>query len=261
MLFALPAISSIRFGFETALLDMRNGGAGRFITNSFTEGTTPIRINGLIWMGDKRVMKKRIREKLDQGFNCIKLKIGGIDFNDEIALLKSIRDEYSPDNLELRVDANGAFSPDTAMQHLERLAEYGLHSIEQPIKQGQWDEMAALCRLSPIPVALDEELVGFKADKEKIRMLETIKPSYIILKPSLCGGFAESDRWIRLAEERGIGWWATSALESNIGLNAIAQWVSQYNPVMPQGLGTGMLYTNNYPSRLRLDGDRMYFNP
>lgn len=236
---SLPAISSIRFGFETALLDMRNGGAGRFITNSFTEGTTPIRINGLIWMGDKRVMKKRIREKLDQGFNCIKLKIGGIDFNDEIALLKSIRDEYSPDNLELRVDANGAFSPDTAMQHLERLAEYGLHSIEQPIKQGQWDEMAALCRLSPIPVALDEELVGFKADKEKIRMLETIKPSYIILKPSLCGGFAESDRWIRLAEERGIGWWATSALESNIGLNAIAQWVSQYNPVMPQGLGTG----------------------
>ena len=258
---SLPAISSIRFGFETALLDMRNGGAGRFITNSFTEGTTPIRINGLIWMGDKRVMKQRIREKLDQGFNCIKLKIGGIDFNDEIALLKSIRDDYSPDNLELRVDANGAFSPDTAMQHLERLAEYGLHSIEQPIKQGQWDEMAALCRLSPIPVALDEELVGFKADEEKIRMLETIKPGYIILKPSLCGGFAESDRWIRLAEERGIGWWATSALESNIGLNAIAQWVSQYNPVMPQGLGTGMLYTNNYPSRLRLDGDRMYFNP
>lgn len=257
----LPAISSIRFGFETALLDLRNGGDGRFVDNAFTKGEKPIRINGLIWMGDKRVMKERIREKLDKGFRCVKLKIGGIDFNDELALLRYIRQEYAPDILELRVDANGAFSPHTAMEHLERLAEFNLHSIEQPIRQKQWDEMARLCRLSPIPIALDEDLIGFHSDEEKMRMLDTVKPQYIILKPSLCGGFAESDNWIRAAEARGIGWWATSALESNIGLNAIAQWVSKYDPQMPQGLGTGALYTNNFPSPLRLIGEELYFNP
>lgn len=257
----LPAISSIRFGFETAMLDVKSGGTGRFLSNSFTEGTTPIQINGLIWMGDKRTMKKRIREKLDNGFRCVKLKIGGIDFDDELELLRYIRREYSPATLELRVDANGAFSPEDAMQRLQQLAEFSLHSIEQPIRQGQWEQMAHLCLQSPVPIALDEELIGFRDDSAKAHMLDAIKPAYIILKPSLCGGFAESDRWIRLAETRGIGWWATSALESNIGLNAIAQWVSAYDPEMPQGLGTGALFTNNFPSRLRLEGDRLYFNP
>ena len=257
----LPAISSIRFGFETAMLDLESGGTGQFVANDFTRGKTPIQINGLIWMGDKRIMKERIREKLDKGFRCVKLKIGGIDFADEIELLRYIRREYPSHTLELRVDANGAFSPETAMTHLEQLAEFSLHSIEQPIKQGQWEAMAHLCRNSPVPIALDEELIGFRNDNEKARMLDAIKPAYIILKPSLCGGFAESDRWIRLAEARGTGWWATSALESNIGLSAIAQWVSAYNPAMPQGLGTGALFTNNFPSRLRLEGDRLFFNP
>ena len=258
---AVPELSSVRFGFETALADLKHGGKGRFVNNSFTAGETSIRINGLIWMGDKRIMKQRIREKLDAGFQCVKLKIGGIDFEDELELLRFIRGEYSADILELRVDANGAFTPSEAMRKLERLAEFRLHSIEQPIRQGQWKVMAGLCRHTPVPIALDEELIGFHDDVEKTRMLDAIRPHYIILKPSLCGGFSEADRWIRLAENRGIGWWATSALESNVGLNAIAQWVSAYDPVMPQGLGTGALYTNNFPSPLRLEGDRMFFNP
>lgn len=257
----LPEISSIRFGFEIAKADLKSGGSGRFLSNSFTEGSQPIRINGLIWMGEKRVMKQRIREKLDQGFQCVKLKIGGIDFNDELALLRYIREEYPVGTLELRADANGAFSPLSAMQQLERLAEFGLHSIEQPIRQGQWEEMEHICRISPIPIALDEELIGFRTDAEKDLLLDTLAPRYIILKPSLCGGFAEADKWIKKAQERNIGWWATSALESNIGLSAIAQWVSAYNPSIPQGLGTGALYTNNFPSHLRLESDQLYFNP
>lgn len=258
---AIPPVSSIRFGFETAIADLRNGGTGKFVDNDFTRGETPLVINGLIWMGDKRAMKNRIRQKLDAGFRCVKLKIGGIDFNDELYLLGAIRKEFSASDIELRVDANGAFTPANAMERLERLSELDLHSIEQPIRRGQWEEMAMLCSRSPIPVALDEELIGFRTDVEKERLLDEIRPQYIILKPSLCGGFREADKWIEIAGRRHIGWWATSALESNIGLGAIAQWVSRYSHAMPQGLGTGGLYTDNFPSLLRLEGDRLYFKP
>ena len=212
-------------------------------------------------MGTKQEMCARIAEKLDAGFRCVKLKIGGINFDDEAELLANIRREFPSGSIELRLDANGAFTPQNALDRLNRLSEFDIHSIEQPIKSGQWEEMARLCRLSPIPIALDEELIGFHSDDFKTRLLDTISPAYIILKPSLCGGFEESDRWIELAENRNIGWWATSALESNIGLNAIAQWVARYNPTMPQGLGTGALYTNNFPSPLQLEGDNMYFRP
>lgn len=257
----LPEISSIRFGYETAMLSLNARGSSRLIESAFTTQSSPIQINGLIWMGTKQEMCARIAEKLDAGFRCVKLKIGGINFDDEAELLANIRREFPSGSIELRLDANGAFTPQNALDRLNRLSEFDIHSIEQPIKSGQWEEMARLCRLSPIPIALDEELIGFHSDDFKTRLLDTISPAYIIFKPSLCGGFEESDRWIELAENRNIGWWATSALESNIGLNAIAQWVARYNPTMPQGLGTGALYTNNFPSPLQLEGDNMYFRP
>lgn len=257
----LPEISSIRFGYETAMLSLNARGSSRLIESAFTTQSSPIQINGLIWMGTKQEMCARIAEKLDAGFRCVKLKIGGINFDDEAELLANIRREFPSGSIELRLDANGAFTPENALARLNQLSEFDIHSIEQPIKSGQWEEMARLCRLSPIPIALDEELIGFHSDDFKTRLLDTISPAYIILKPSLCGGFKESDRWIELAENRNIGWWATSALESNIGLNAIAQWVARYNPTMPQGLGTGALYTNNFPSPLQLEGDNMYFRP
>lgn len=257
----LPEISSIRFGYETAMLSLNARGSSRLIESAFTTQSSPIQINGLIWMGTKQEMCARIAEKLDAGFRCVKLKIGGINFDDEAELLANIRREFPSGSIELRLDANGAFTPQNALDRLNRLSEFDIHSIEQPIKSGQWEEMDRLCRLSPIPIALDEELIGFHSDDFKTRLLDTISPACIILKPSLCGGFKESDRWIELAENRNIGWWATSALESNIGLNAIAQWVARYNPTMPQGLGTGALYTNNFPSPLQLEGDNMYFRP
>lgn len=190
----------------------------------------------------------------------MKLKIGGIDFQEELSILDTLRKEFTVQDIELRLDANGAFSPDIAMERLERLSRYNIHSIEQPIRAGQWQEMARLCEHSPIPIALDEELIGFSSDASKEMLLDTVQPQYIILKPALCGGFAEADRWISMAKKRNIGWWATSALESNIGLNAIAQWVARYRPTIPQGLGTGLLYTDNFPSLLRLDGDKMWFD-
>jgi len=257
----MPQLSSVRFGFETAFRNLRSHPRGIWHENGFTLGEKPIRINGLIWMGDKNAMVRRIREKLRLGFRCIKLKIGGIDFSDELELLRHIRREFSPADIELRVDANGAFTPGDAPEKLKRLSEFGLHSIEQPLRQGQWDAMAQLCATSPVPIALDEELIGFSSDARKQELLDYIRPQYIIIKPSLCGGFAEADRWIAAARRRGIGWWATSALESNIGLEAIAQWVSEYSPELPQGLGTGALYTDNFPSRLHLQGDLMTFDP
>jgi len=257
----LPEISSIRFGFETAMASLRADGRSKLFATPFTSEKAPIQINGLVWMGTKREMLSRIAQKLDAGFHCIKIKIGGINFDEELELLAHIRQEFSADRIELRLDANGAFHPDNALQNLQRLADFDIHSIEQPIKAGQWEDMAFLCSTSPIPIALDEELIGFHSDEYKHQLLETIHPSYIILKPSLCGGFRQADQWIKLATDAGISWWATSALESNIGLNAIAQWVSTYNPVIPQGLGTGALYTNNFPSPLQLEGDLMYFRP
>lgn len=258
----LPEISSIRFGFETALADLHSDGTGHMANTPFTRGEESIIINGLIWMGTKERMKERIRAKLDAGFRCVKLKIGGIDFEEELELLQAMRREFPASDLELRVDANGAFSPQEAPSRLDRLARLQLHSIEQPIKAGQPEEMARLCASTPLPIALDEELIGFRTDSEKRELLTAIRPQYIILKPSLCGGLREADAWIEEATRLGIGWWATSALESNVGLNAIAQWVSRY-PVgdMPQGLGTGALYTENFTSPLRLTGDRMSFDP
>lgn len=254
------AYSSIRFGIETALLDLKNGGKRLIFPSKWVEGSNPIQINGLIWMGSYAEMLKRLEEKLELGFSCIKLKIGGIEFNKEIKLLRFIRSNFPATDLQLRLDANGAFSPATALTRLEQLAKYDIHSIEQPIKQHQWTEMAEICRQSPIPIALDEELIGIDAIEQKIEMLRTINPAYIILKPSLCGGFLGSEQWIKLANDMKIGWWATSALESNIGLNAIAQWVSTLKTSMPQGLGTGNLYTNNILSPISQIDDILTFN-
>lgn len=246
--------SAIRMGIETALSDLNNGGQHQ----PFMSGQIPpTYINGLIWMGSKQFMLDEIAKKLHLGFRCLKLKIGGIDFENELDILHSIRKHYSPDSLELRLDANGAFTPENAMSRLERLSKYIIHSIEQPIKARQISSMAAICRESPIPIALDEELIGLKSYEEKCAILDEIKPSYIILKPTLCGGFKESDQWIEIAKNRGIGWWATSALESNIGLNAIARWTATHNVSMPQGLGTGQVYSNNIDSPLRLEGERL----
>lgn len=246
------AESSIRFGFETALSDLRNGG----IRQPFCTGDlNPIRINGLVWMADGETMQREADVKTMSGFKCVKLKISGINFERELAILRSLRNRYDEHELEIRLDANGGFTPENAHDRLLRLSEFKIHSIEQPIKAGQWDEMRKICEKSPIPIALDEELIGITPDPIKTEMLRTINPRYIVLKPSLCGGFSEADRWIETAETLNIGWWATSALESDIGLNAIARWVSNKKIVLPQGLGTGLLYVNNVTSPLRVIGD------
>lgn len=240
--------SSIRFGVETALNDLANNGQRTIFNSNWLDGYNPIPINGLVWMGNQSEMLNRIIEKIEAGFSCIKLKIGGIDFNKEIKLLRFIRGNFSADDLQIRLDANGAFAPENALEYLDKLSKYSIHSIEQPIKQGQWSAMAEICQKSPIPIALDEELIGINEFSLKDKMLSTIKPHYIILKPSLCGGFLGSNEWIELANKNSIGWWITSALESNIGLNAIAQWVATLNTKMPQGLGTGNLFINNISS-------------
>ncbi|MBP7612343.1 MAG: o-succinylbenzoate synthase [Paludibacter sp.] len=251
---------SILFGLETALADLKNGGKRIIYPSTFSEGKSSVRINGLIWMGTKAEMQKQIQDKIEQGFSCIKLKIGAIDFDAELDLLKSIRQEFDAGTIELRVDANGAFSPADALRKLEALSKLNIHSIEQPIKAGQWQEMAQLCANTPLPIALDEELIGINDLSQKRLLLETIRPQYIILKPSLHGGFAGSEEWIKLANEQHIDWWATSALESNIGLNAIAQWCATQKNEMPQGLGTGQLYTNNFESPLSLTGENLFYD-
>lgn len=249
---------SIVFGLETANLDLINDGKQRPFDTPFADGKEQIPINGLIWMNDKETMFKSIQQKLDEGFKCIKLKIGAIDYESEIELLKHIRNSFSKETIEIRVDANGAFDPKNAAKVLDDLNSLDIHSIEQPIKQGQFNAMAELCRTTPTPIALDEELIGIHNRKEKIELLETIRPQYIILKPSLHGGISGSKEWIDLAEKRGIGWWMTSALESNIGLNAIAQFASSLKTKMYQGLGTGSLYYNNIESPLTVKQGHIY---
>lgn len=251
---------SILFGCETALRHYQANSLQLWQT-TFSQGKEGIPINGLIWMGNFEEMYQRIEEKMKAGFRCIKLKIGAIDFEKELELLRHIRQHFTPEQIELRVDANGAFSPDEALEKLKRLSEYQLHSIEQPIRAGQWEEMARLCECTPFPIALDEELIGINKRDEKIRLLETIRPQYIILKPSLHGGIGGSEEWIELAAKRGIGSWVTSALESNIGLNAIAQWTATLMPTLPQGLGTGMLFTDNIDYPLHIEGDCLWFDP
>ncbi|KAB1159777.1 o-succinylbenzoate synthase [Tenacibaculum aiptasiae] len=251
---------SIQFGLEQAFLSLKGDNPFELYPSKFSQGIDNISINGLIWMGDKAFMQQQIKDKLQQGFTTIKMKIGAIDFDTEIELLKSIRKEFSPKEIELRVDANGAFTPENALGKLERLSELEMHSIEQPIKQGQWQEMAKLCEKTPLDIALDEELIGVFSKEDKEKCIETIKPQYIILKPSLVGGFKGSEEWISIANKYKAGNWITSALESNIGLNAIAQWTYTLNNVLPQGLGTGSLFTNNIESPLEVSKGSLGYN-
>lgn len=251
----IESYPSIKFGIESAMTQIRGEHQG------WTNGDVSFTINGLVWMGSEEEMTKRVEEMIAQGFGCVKLKIGGIDFDRELAILKSVRESFSKNAIEIRLDANGAFTPENALKRLDQLARFDIHSIEQPIRQHQWTQMRTVCAESPIPIALDEELIGINNGDAKARMLDAIQPTYIILKPTLCGGLSGSNEWITLATERNIGWWATSALESNVGLNAIANWLAGYNPSLPQGLGTGALYTNNIPSPLQLRGERLSRNP
>ena len=251
---------SILFGLETALLQFEANSFALWDT-PFSRGETGIPINGLIWMGSYKEMTEQVAEKIETGYRCIKLKIGAIDFEKEVNILRIIREQFSARDIELRVDANGAFSPNEAMEKLDRLAKFDLHSIEQPIRAGQWDDMAQLAATSPIPIALDEELIGCNTPEKKKELLSYIRPQYIVLKPSLHGGLYGGSEWLKEAEEQQIGWWITSALESNIGLNAIAQWCATFNNPLPQGLGTGALFTDNIDAPLELRDNRLWFIP
>ena len=260
---AMRPYPSMLFGLETAKRQLDNGGGVDLFNTPFGRGEEGITINGLIWMGTFDEMFQRLEAKLKAGFHCVKLKIGAIDFEKELRLIQHIRQHFSRREVELRVDANGGFTPDNAMQRLEALAKYDIHSIEQPIRQHQWKEMARLCKNSPLPIALDEELIGVNDLTEKNQLLDTIQPQYIILKPSLHGGISGTREWIKLAKERGIGSWITSALESNIGLNAIAQLTADiYGPhiTMAQGLGTGQLFSDNIPMPLEIRGEQLWVN-
>ncbi|MGM0377183.1 MAG: o-succinylbenzoate synthase [Bacteroidota bacterium] len=249
---ALSEWPALRFAVETALKDLNEGGEKILFPSPFTEGMAGIPINGLIWMGSPAEMHQQIEEKLNAGFHCLKMKIGAIHFSEEHQILETLRKRFSPDRLEIRVDANGAFSPREAPAILEKLARLHIHSIEQPIAAGQWQEMKTLCQNTPIPIALDEELIGIHARQEKEKMLATIRPQYIILKPSLLGGFQATSEWIETARKYQAGWWNTSALESNIGLNALAQWTFTLKNPLPQGLGTGQVFSNNIDTGLNM---------
>jgi o-succinylbenzoate synthase len=251
---------SIQFGLEQAFLSLQSDSKFELFPSEFTKGRQAISINGLVWMGDQEFMKAQIEEKLKTSFSCIKMKIGAIDFDTEVKLLKSIRKEFSSKEIELRVDANGAFSPETALEKLKILSELDIHSIEQPIQQGQLQEMAFLCENTPLPIALDEELIGVFSLEEKSRIIETINPQFIILKPSLVGGFRGSKEWIDIIESKNSKWWITSALESNVGLSAIAQFTHTLKNELPQGLGTGSLFTNNFESPLEVKNGTLHYN-
>ena len=251
---------SMLFGLETALLNLQSG-SNILIDNDFSRGKVGITINGLVWMGDYDTMLRRIEEKLQQGFQCIKLKIGAIEFEKELDMVKRIRERFSHHEVQLRVDANGGFTFDEALYKLELLAQYAIHSIEQPIKAKQWGYMAELCRESPLPIALDEELIGINIPEMKAHVLNIIKPAYIVLKPSLHGGMKGVREWVDIANRQGIRSWITSALESNVGLNAVAQLAADIygtSGIMPQGLGTGQLFTDNIPMRLEVKGEKLY---
>lgn len=255
---ALRPYSSILFGLETALKHFERESYA-FWDTPFSRGEKGIPINGLIWMGEFKRMAEQIEEKIGLGFKCLKLKIGAINFEEELDLLRHIRRRFSPETLTLRVDANGAFTPEDALQKLTRLSKLGLHSIEQPIRAGQLEEMAHLTSITPLPIALDEELIGCNSYTEKYALLKRVKPQYIVLKPSLHGGWKGCNEWIEIANDLHIGWWVTSALESNIGLNAIAQWCANLNNPLHQGLGTGMLYTNNIEMPLYMEGEQLWY--
>ena len=252
----LNLFPSIQFGIENALKDLKNGGKRIVFKNSFLEGK-PIKINGLIWMGNKDFMISQIKSKIEKGFSCLKLKIGSIDFMEEISILKNIRKKFSSKVLEIRVDANGAFSNKDIFKKLDTLEELKIHSIEQPISTNQWSYLKEICEKSPIPIALDEELIQLK--KKKNEFIEYISPHYLVLKPTLIGGFKETKKWINIAEKNNIKWWVTSALESNVGLSAIAQFCGNYQLSLPQGLGTGQLFSNNISSPLEIKGENIFY--
>lgn len=252
---------SIQFGVEMAFRSLEAKDPFILFPSEFTEGKASIPINGLVWMGEKENMKQQIAEKINNDFHCIKLKIGAIDFNAELDLLKYIRNEFPSEEIEIRVDANGAFSPKEALEKMKRLSAYEIHSIEQPVKAGQWDEMAQLCSTTPIPIALDEELIGVTSVTKKRKLLQTIQPQYLIFKPSLIGGYKGTEEWLNLVKELDVSWWVTSALESNVGLNAISQWTFTLDSPLPQGLGTGGLYTNNFNSPLNIKAGKIHYDP
>jgi len=257
----LPSMPGVQFALETALRDMESGGERLLYRSPFTEGQRGIPTNGLIWMGAKEFMINQIRDKMNLGFNVLKLKVGTLHFTEELDVVRWIRNEFGLGDLEIRLDANGAWKPDEAMEKMEHFARFSIHSIEQPIAPGQWDELARLCSESAIPVALDEELIVITDPQLRGTLLEQVKPAFIILKPGLLGGFTSASQWIERAKALGIDWWITSALESNIGLNAIAQWTSQLEVTRHQGLGTGALYTNNINSPLQMSGESLWFRP
>lgn len=256
---ALIEFPSIQFGVEMAFQSLASANPFELFPSDFTNGAQAMDINGLIWMGEEAYMKEQIEEKLADGFRCVKLKIGAIEFEKELSLLRYIRTHFTADQVELRVDANGAFGKNDALDKLRQLSEFELHSIEQPITKNQADSMAELCKNTPFPIALDEELIGVYSKADKEELLQNIKPQYIILKPSFVGGFRGTQEWIDLAEKHQIGWWITSALESNIGLNAIAQWTYLQNSPLPQGLGTGALYTDNFDSPLQVKAGQLWY--
>jgi O-succinylbenzoate synthase len=258
---ALIEFPSIQFGVEMAFRSLASETPFLLFPSDFTLGQKSIPINGLIWMGEAQEMKLQIEEKIAQGFKCIKLKIGAIDFDKELELLHYIRQNFTPEQIEIRVDANGAFSEIEALNKLNKISGYQLHSIEQPIQKKHTDSMSELCKNSKIDIALDEELIGVFSYQEKEDLLLKIKPQYIILKPSFIGGFRGTNEWVLLAKKHNIGWWITSALESNIGLNAIAQFTFLKHNVMPQGLGTGGLFTNNFDCPLEVKNGQLFYNP
>lgn len=257
----LSRFPSLQFGLEQALRDFAGGCYGTYYPSRFIEGKAPIEINGLIWMGDFDEMLSRLEKKLSEGFHCIKFKVGAIDWKKEIDLIEKVRKKYDKATIEIRVDANGAFSMENALPRLKHLADLDVHSIEQPIPAGNPVLMRFLCEVSPLPIALDEELIGKFSREEKERTLEEIKANYIVIKPTLTGGYSGASEWIELAAAKGIGWWITSSLESNIGLNALAQWVATLGNHMPQGLGTGALYSNNLSTPLYMTGDQLCYDP
>ncbi|MBP7407119.1 MAG: o-succinylbenzoate synthase [Flavobacteriales bacterium] len=257
----LVDVPSVRFAVEQCLRDLEAGGTKTLFPSDFTLGRKAIPINGLVWMGDKATMKQRIREQIDGGYTTVKMKIGAIGIEDELELLRAVRKEHGPKELTLRVDANGAFSMKNVPEILEQLAELDVHSIEQPVPPGLYEVMAELCASTPVPIALDEDLIGLNTRDAKEDLLDNVKPQYIVIKPSLVGGWTAAQEWIDLATARGIGWWITSALESSIGLNAIAQYTATLNVTMAQGLGTGTVYANNIPSPLLADRGFLKYRP
>lgn len=256
----LNKFPALEFALETAILDLENGGKRKVVDTPFFDSKFGIDINGLVWMSDKDNMRQQIKEKIEKGFDCIKLKVGALNFEDELDLLREVRRDFSEEQLQIRLDANGSFKNEEALEKLEKLSEFDIHSIEQPIKQGQWGIMANLCKNSPIDIALDEELIGVNTISGKQLMIQIVKPQYLILKPTLLGGFQASQEWIEIAMNMNIDWWVTSALESNIGLNAIAQWTSSFNLDMYQGLGTGQLYENNIECPLEIKEGKLFYN-